>query len=59
MRTFARLREIMAYHGDLARKLDSIEKKHDEQFRVVFDAIRELMKPDRSRVGKIGFKNRN
>ena len=55
MRTFARLREILASHGDLARKLDSMEKKYDEQFRVVFDAIRELMKPARSRIGKIGF----
>ncbi len=45
MRTFVRLREILATHKDLARKLEALEKKYDEQFAVVFDAIRELMKP--------------
>ncbi len=45
MRTFVRLREILATHKDLARKLEELEKKYDEQFAVVFDAIRELMKP--------------
>ena len=38
-----RLREILATHKDLARKLNDLEKKYDHQFRVVFDAIRELM----------------
>jgi hypothetical protein len=45
MRAFVRLREILATHKDLARKLDALEKKYDAQFRVVFDAIRELMTP--------------
>ncbi len=45
MRTFVRLREILATHKYLARKLEELEKKYDEQFAVVFDAIRELMKP--------------
>ncbi len=45
MRTFVRLREILATHKELARKLEELEKKYDEQFAVVFEAIRELMKP--------------
>jgi phage regulator Rha-like protein len=45
MRTFVRLREILATHKDLARKLEELEKKYDEQFRVVFEALRQLMTP--------------
>lgn len=48
MRAFVKLREVLATHKDLARKLEDIERqlgKHDEQFRVVFDAIRQLMAP--------------
>lgn len=45
MRAFVRLREIPATHKDIARKLEELEKKYDEQFAVVFRAIRELMTP--------------
>ncbi len=45
MRAFVRLRRILASHAQLARKLDALEKKYDTQFKVVFDAIRELMTP--------------
>jgi hypothetical protein len=45
MRTFVRLRRILASHTELARKLDSMEKKYDAQFKIVFDAIRQLMAP--------------
>jgi hypothetical protein len=45
MRAFVRLREILATHRDLARKLEEMEKKYDAQFRVVFEAIRQLMEP--------------
>jgi hypothetical protein len=45
MRAFVRLREILATHKDLARKLEKLEKKYDAQFKVVFDAIRQLMQP--------------
>ena len=45
MRAFVRLREILGTHKDLARKLEDLEKKYDEQFRVVFEAIRQLMAP--------------
>jgi hypothetical protein len=55
MRAFVRLRRILASHADLARKLDSLEKKYDTQFKVVFDAIRELMKPPETKKRPIGF----
>ena len=55
MRAFVRLRRILASHAELARKLDALEKKYDAQFRVVFDAIRELMKPPESKKRPIGF----
>ena len=42
MRTFVKLRELMATHKDLARKLNDMEKKYDAQFKVVFDAIRQF-----------------
>jgi hypothetical protein len=42
MRAFVRLRQILASHADLARKLQALEKKYDTQFKVVFDAIREV-----------------
>ncbi len=45
MRVFGRLRQLLASHADLLRRLDDMEKKYDEHFRVVFDAIRQLMTP--------------
>ena len=55
MRAFVRLREIMATHKDLVRRLNKIEKKYDAQFKVVFDAIRQLMTPPEATKRKIGF----
>jgi hypothetical protein len=43
VRAFVRLREILASHKDLARKLEELEKKYDKKFQVVFEAIRQLM----------------
>ena len=45
MRAFVRLRQMLSSHADLARQLEALEKKYDAQFKVVFDAIRELMAP--------------
>ena len=45
MRTFVRLRELIISNKELAKRLDELEKKYDSQFKVVFDAIRELMTP--------------
>lgn len=56
MRAFVRLREMLAGHAELARRLDELEKKYDGQFRVVFDAIRQLMAPPASAPRRrIGF----
>lgn len=56
MRTFVRLRQMIAGHADLARKLAAVEKKYDAQFKVVFDAIRELMTPPTAdEVREMGF----
>lgn len=56
MRTFVKLREMIASHKDLVKKLDELEKKYDEQFQVVFEAIRQLMAPPENTNRKIGFK---
>lgn len=45
VRTFVRLRQLMTTHADLARKLAELENRYDDQFKAVFDAIRELMSP--------------
>ena len=55
MRAFVRLREILATHHELARKLDLLEQKYDAQFKAVFDAIRQLMEPRVPRRKPIGF----
>ena len=55
MRAFVKLREILASHRDLARRLDQMENKYDAQFKVVFDAIRELMTPPKKPRHRIGF----
>jgi hypothetical protein len=56
MRAFIRLRELIATNRDLARRLDHLEKKYDAQFKVVFDAIRELMALARTPRRPIGFR---
>lgn len=58
MRAFVRLRELMATHKDLARKLEVLERKYDAQFKVVFDAIRQLMAAPEPKEKKIGFRAR-
>ena len=55
MRTFVRLREMIASHKDLARRLSELEMKYDAQFKSVFDAIRQLMAPPEPS-GRIGFR---
>ncbi len=56
MRAFVRLRRMLASHAKLARKLDALEKKYDAQFKVVFDAIRQLMTPPVPKRRPIGFR---
>lgn len=61
MRAFVKLREILSTHKDLAKKLAELEKKYDQHFAVVFDAIRKLMEPPpipkKRRIGFIGTDN--
>jgi hypothetical protein len=52
----SRLREMIASNAELARRLDDLEKKYDAQFRVVFDAIRQMMKPEEKGREEIGFR---
>jgi len=56
VRAFVKLRELLASHEDLARRLTELEGKYDQQFQVVFDAIRQLMKPIVESGHEIGFK---
>ena len=55
MRAFVRLRRMLASHVELARKLEALEKKYDAQFKVVFEAIRQMMAPPAAPQKKIGF----
>lgn len=58
MRAFVQMRELALSNRDLARKIDELEKKHarhDQQFVVVFDAIRQLMTPTEKKGRNIGF----
>ena len=56
MRAFVQLRQLLSTHADLARKLAALENKYDAQFKIVFDAIRELMAPPEApRKRPIGF----
>lgn len=58
MRAFVKLREMLASHKDLARKLAALERKyekHDEHIKVVFDAIRQLMNPKEKPKRRIGY----
>jgi len=58
MRTFTKLRELFATHKDLQQKIEAIESKYDQQFKIVFEAIRQLLEPppvpEKSK-GRIGF----
>jgi hypothetical protein len=56
MRTFVRLRQMLASHAELAESLEVLEQKYDAQFRIVFDAIRQLMQPQVKERKEIGFK---
>src|SRR5437588_12113511 len=55
VRAFVRLRQILASNAELARKLEELEKKYDRQFKVIFDAIRQLMTPPEPKRKQIGF----
>ena len=56
MRAFVRLRQIIASDAELSRRLDELEKKYDHQFKVVFEAIRQLIEPPPADRKQIGFR---
>ena len=57
MRTFTKIRELLATHKDLQRKIEDMESKYDQQFKAVFEAIRQLLEPPipEKPKGRIGF----
>jgi hypothetical protein len=55
MRAFVRLRQLLATHQQLARKLAAMEAKYDGQFKIVFDALREMMSPPEPKRKPIGY----
>ena len=59
VRAFVRLRQMLASNAELASKLATLEKKYDRQFKVVFDAIRQLMSPPLPGRKQIGFRSRS
>jgi len=55
MRAFIKLKEMLATHKDLKLKIEEMEKKYDYQFKIVFDAIKQLLEPPEEPKGKMGF----
>lgn len=55
MRTFTKLREMLATHKDLKEKVEEMEKRDDYQFKMVFDAIKQLLEPPVKQKRKVGF----
>ena len=55
MRAFTQLRRMLATHEDLKKKIEEMEEKYDQQFQVVFDAIRQLLEADEKPKRRIGF----
>jgi hypothetical protein len=58
MRAFVKLRQMLASNSELSRRLDELESKYDRQFKVVFDAIRQMMSPPVPARKQIGFRSR-
>ena len=59
VRAFVQLRQMLLSNTELSRRLDQLEKKYDRQFKVVFDAIRQLMTPPVPQRKQIGFQPRS
>ena len=56
MRAFVRMRELIGQNKELKKKLDKMESKYDQQFRVVFEAIRQLIEKKNEPRNPVGFK---
>jgi len=59
MRTFVHVRRMLQENRELARKIKSLEKKYDQQFHVVFEAIRKLIEPKSTKRKPIGYRTKN
>lgn len=59
MRAFVKLRQMLASNTELSRRLDELESKYDRKFKIVFDAIRQLMSPPVPDRKQIGFRSRS
>ena len=59
MRTFVRLRQMLSSNAELAKQLKELERKYDRQFKVVVDAIRQLMTPPEPNRKQIGFHSKS
>lgn len=55
MRTFTQLRKMLSTHEDLKKKIESMEEKYDEQFQIIFEAIKQLLSEEDKPKKKIGF----
>lgn len=58
MRTFSKLRQMLTANEDIRKKIESMEKKYDSKFKIVFDAIRELITEELKPERKIGFERK-
>ncbi|KKW10989.1 MAG: KilA-N, DNA-binding domain protein [Parcubacteria group bacterium GW2011_GWA2_49_9] len=56
IRTFTKLRELIASNRELRIKIEKMENKYDQQFKIVFDAIKRLLTPPTTPSSKIGFR---
>ena len=55
MRAFTKIREMLLVHKEIWRKIEEMEKKYDQKFKVIFDALRQLLEPPEKPKRKIGF----
>jgi hypothetical protein len=55
MRAFTKLRKMLLAHADLKRKIETMERKYDKQFKIVFEAIKQLLTPPEKPKRRIGF----
>ena len=58
MRTFTQLRKMLATHRELREKIETMEKKYDKRFRIVFETLKLLIKEDEKSKGQLGFSDR-
>ncbi len=58
IRTFIKLRKLLATHADLLKKIEAMERGYDRQFRIVFEILKELREASKQQVKKIGFRSK-